>query len=315
MSAAALGVLKMVAIYSIVSAHVDVKEGASGVLAVLKTVYYVFGSMGVGLFFIVTGCGVAARPKKISATFTKLFSFYALPWVLSGCVVYSYLYFRKGAPNLSLVNFLIGNGSYLYFMPVFFLVLLFGVSLRFRVLRIFALVASLAYTVSGQALMSHVISEHLNPLLWIPYVVFGFALDASSRQSRNVFISLEFLLIIIFALWGFLFTKDQFVTQSGLNYQSATLVFLVCSVGGILVSHRKLPLGSSIDEVSKNTLLVYLWHMPLIGALNFASNNYVKPLFLVSPAIVLGCFFLLLKLARRFAPSAWGLRLLGARLQ
>jgi surface polysaccharide O-acyltransferase-like enzyme len=314
-SASSLALLKVVAIYSIVSAHVDISEDALGVFYALKIGYYIVGSMGVGLFFIVVGCGLAARPRGLESTLKKLGSFYVLPWIASGSAVYAYIYFRKPELALTWQDFLIGNGSYLYFMPVFCFFLILGSFLRHKLLRFTALLMSLIYSVSGQNIMPFGINEHLNPLLWIPYLVFGYSLEGGFRNSRETFRSVEFLLIAIFAFFSVFFADDNFVSRGGLNYQSAALIFLVCSFGAIVAYSSPAAHLPSIDRLSENTLFVYLWHMPFIGLLNFIANQYATSLHLISPAIVLLCLMLSLRIAHRLSRGKLILRFAGARSQ
>jgi len=50
---------------------------------------------------------------------------------------------------------------------------------------------------------------------------------------------------------------------------------------------------NKFNIVGEQSLFIYLWHMPLVGILNFIGNNYIEELHYFSVLIVLSFFVLL----------------------
>ena len=78
---------------------------------------------------------------------------------------------RKGDAGISFLSFLIGNGSYLWFVPVF---LLFKFIVRYELKRFFFLL--IALIVFGDYLASEPVkllglNPHLNIFYWLPYLI------------------------------------------------------------------------------------------------------------------------------------------------
>ncbi len=301
--------LKFLAILSVIVAHVDIRVTGQA-WDFIRPIYYWFGSFGVGVFFIILGLNFASRSSYYSlGVVVKRF---VLPWFLSGAIVFLYLVTRKSNFPISMFGFILGNGSYLYFMSVFVFFVFFG---RFflisRLLRQFFLLVSLVYLLLAYPLMPEGVSEYLNILLWYPYVVFGYVFSkggVSSLGKKNT----EFLMITAFAVFGIFFRIFDFSPHSWLNYQNTNLVFFVCFFYYLAFLLR---LQWKVSSISRNTLFVYLWHMPLVGLVNWLGNNFYPYMHFFSPIVVLLFFWVFINYVVYKFPLFFAWSLLGIDLR
>ena len=86
-----ISTIKALAILSVVAAHVDIKVTNSDLFGALQYFYFAFGSLGVGLFFILAGASFSEKVFKASENYQKIKK-YAAPWIISGTAIYIYLY-------------------------------------------------------------------------------------------------------------------------------------------------------------------------------------------------------------------------------
>lgn len=292
-----ISTIKALAILSVVAAHVDIKVTNSDLFGALQYFYFAFGSLGVGLFFILAGASFSEKVFKASENYQKIKK-YAAPWIISGTAIYIYLYIRKGSPFISYFEYLIGNGSYLYFMSMLSIFLLGGSALQGKRTRQLLLIISLIYIMLSKKIMPPGVSEHLNILLWTPYFLFGFVI-AKSKSALETITSPEFLAIILTAALSFVLQETGIIAPSALNYQNPILVFLVCGIFVLLSNSIITPGGDKINIIGRNTLFIYLWHMPFIGIFNYLANNFLIYIHFISPLLVLFLFFLAIVFAIR----------------
>lgn len=304
-----ISAIKALAILSVVAAHVDIKVATSGLFGALQYLYFAFGSLGVGLFFILAGASFSEKVFKISENYQKIKK-YAAPWIISGSAIYIYLYTRKGSLFISYFEYLIGNGSYLYFMTMLSIFLLGGSALQAKLPRQLLLIISLVYIMLGEKIMPPGVSEHLNILLWAPYFLFGFVISKRQR-AIEIIASPEFLAITLTAVLSLVLQEIGIIIPSTLNYQNPILVFLVCGFFILLNNSRIIPSGDKINTIGRNTLFIYLWHMPLIGIFNYLANNFLIYIHFVSPLLVLLLFFLVMVVALRINLNTRLARLIG----
>lgn len=285
-----ISAIKIVAILSVVTAHVDVKVGAGLLIVALKYFYATFGSFGVGLFFILAGEGFLRQGFNFAERCQKIKN-YGAPWIISATVIYIYLYLRKGALPFSYFEYVIGNGSYLYFLSILSIFLLGGPLLHIRFARILLLIISSIYMILGVKIMPHGVGEHLNMLLWIPYFIFGLIV-AKREKVFNIVLSPEFSIIASTAVLNVFLQEIGAITPSRLNYQNPNLVFFVCCLYIFLNNITLMPSFDVVNMIGRNTLFIYLWHMPFIGIINHLANNFFIYIHFISPILVLIFFFL-----------------------
>lgn len=283
-----LNIIKIFAIFSVIVAHIDIHENLIH-FNKIKSFYRILGSLGVGLFFVIIGFNLSKSKFNTHIDCKKTLK-YITPWLLSGTCIYIYLCLRKWPIPISYINFLIGNGSYLYFMTLLNIIFLFGNILHSRFTRLFILLISSIYMIFRIGIMPFGISEHLNILLWIPYICLGFAIGKNGKLSE-LMSSPEFVIITLSAISGFTLQRLDVTNSTSLNYQNPILVFLISTIF-IFFIKINLPINNCyIKTLSRNTLFIYLWHMPLIGLANYLSNNYLSSLHILSPFLVLIFFY------------------------
>lgn len=112
--------LKVFALFSIVSAHCwTIATKTNQINNVFSSILSQIGSIGVGIFFILSGYLFFKNKRSFSAFFLNKIKTVMIPWILVGTTVYFYVFFRKEGVELnSWINFLLGNGSYLYYLTL-----------------------------------------------------------------------------------------------------------------------------------------------------------------------------------------------------
>lgn len=113
-------ILKAFAIFSIVCAHCSsIPEGFSSANMIASSLVSSVGALGVSVFFLLAGYFFGRNKRSFWEFFkNKIFTLF-IPWLFCGIVVYLYVYLRKGGLSVTgLLQWLLGNGSYLYYMTV-----------------------------------------------------------------------------------------------------------------------------------------------------------------------------------------------------
>lgn len=287
MSGISISTLKLLAIFSVVVAHIHVDTGAFPYLSPLNTVYKVLGSFGVGIFFQIAGfnyrggslsegTSILSRAPVIRFE-SRARNVYNLitPWILSASVIYFYLNIRGHTFPGGWIAFFIGAGSYLYFMTIYVGFQFVGkIITTHYVGSVFFLSLSVGYYCWKSIIIAPFGSEHLNILLWAPYFIIGYWMRLCGRQF---YLDKCYLSLIILLIFGVVVGVRAGNLSEGLNYRNIMIPL------GVQVIFIAAQLNSRIsilklDALSRNTLAIYLWHMPLIGFLNWISNQYLPGL-------------------------------------
>lgn len=282
-----ISLIKFLAITSVVFAHIYIRD-ASEVAVYFYKFSYLYGSLGVGLFFVLLGQNLyATHNKKISNIY---FFDIVYPWVISALAIFAYLDYRKTEFSISFLSFFIGNGSYLYFMTVFLIFFIFRDFMKVNFLLYGTFFISMLYHFFWYQFFSPIIAEHLNLLVWYPYVFLGyFYAKSGSCWKAFLFSGVNIFLLIICGFWIFLFTHN-IVHHSSYNYQSILLIYFVILLF-VSVSSIKLSFNSYIDRLGRNTLFVYLWHMPFAGFFSWIGNNFLPFFHYLSAFVILTIFY------------------------
>ena len=267
-------VARAFALISIVCAHIVFSSGTP--YAITK-IYSAIASIGVVCYLF--AAGYYYNPQKY--TFTGLLKNKAttivLPWVFLGTV--SYLYNAILSKNLSIIGYfkwIIGNGSFLYFMTV--LVICFLIFYRTNK---FVLVASIIVNLISLALTATKIidpvinalhiTNYLNVFNWIGIFAVGMLVKKIPaerfywfiRKMRFVFLGLfavAVALVCVFDVWVGYF-----------SYVGIWLELLgTLTILGI--STMKIFENKFVFDLSNLSFTIYLMHMMVIGVFDRLYN-------------------------------------------
>lgn len=288
--------LKFWAVVSIVAAHVYIENDTTLVLNYIKVFLNYFGSIGVGLFFIVAGFLWGKKGVNINKSIDRL----VLPWLISGSCIFFYVYIRKADLSFDIFNsyfsYILGQGSYLYYMTVYFA---FMLSIRIWGNKYSILIFSLSSFVyyAFQVPVFHIylgLHEHLNPLLWFPYIYLGMYIESilsfiKRFNKHAVMIFMVVALLIFYQLF-------EYETSNHIGYLSMFRVFFTfCCFLFLSYLNSNVNFSDSFNLLGKQSLFIYLWHMPFVGILNFVANQYFEILHLFTVPFVLLFFMLLIR--------------------
>ena len=124
--------IRAFAVLMIVAAHCNkLPDNSTEIVSIIESAASSFSSFGVWLFFCLGGYLFAYEKRTAEQILMRKAETLILPWAFTGTMVYLYTYFRHGGLSvISYFAFLIGYGSYLWYMTVFVILLLVYTGLR-----------------------------------------------------------------------------------------------------------------------------------------------------------------------------------------
>lgn len=316
--------IKALAMLSVICAHCNnVASDASKMNVYAHYFLNIIGTIGVGIFFCVSGylfvkctnkqCGL--KEFLIKKAFRLL-----LPWLLCGTLVYFYVVLRKGGMSFeSWAEFLMGKGSYLYFVPVLFVLYIIGY-----------FIYNSPYFLGGAivlSIFSNILTELeilptefavMNVLNWLCYFAIGIVIAKRSFFAFKCFgyIALFFsvLTVIILTLRNYWLT---YWTPGYIVFEVVAGVGL-CMLADLIVMSRCKRLITVMCKVGGATMAIYLLHMPIAGIVaNLCGRFDLWFLTLLRPLIVLcitGCGLWIYKMiVEKMLKKGWLLTMVGLR--
>lgn len=298
----ALNYIKGLATISVISAHCNTVFSepnvfTNGCSLLLQNI----GTFGVICFMVISGMLFHYRKGQMTTFFTKRLVKIVVPWIISATCVWLYVYLRNPPLTLgSWFNFLVGNGSYLYYLTI-----LIGFYVLFTVLPFMrtnvAWCVCEGITVISVLFFPYIgeLSPYLNPLNWIGYFAFGMQI----MHYRDNLISTMNRMVkwrgAVYALCVLLLAVQLWHGNGGSYWKGFNTV--VCWTGAASVSLLGIGLSKAarvwparvLERAGEESLFIYLWHMPFAGiAANLGSKGMLSYFCLVRPfavfAVVLG---------------------------
>lgn len=289
-----ISVIKAFAILTIICAHCStVASTASAPVQFASYLLQSAGCIGVPIFLGISGWLFASKTYTFKTLVVKKASSLILPWFVIGTFVYLYVALRKGGDIYSYFAFLLGIGSYLYYMSVLMsLFLVFWLLHRHAVFLTVLCILSLCSIV----LSSLSTAAYCNPLNWILYFGIGFFLKQSGHTEKIlsfctrfylVFLSLALAVICLFAFFRY-----------PMNYWSHCYFLLLLPwVLAISGCARKWSENRILQTLGSYSFAIYLLHMPVAGiTVHFTQAFHSVAVVLLRPFFILCCTFILLRL-------------------
>lgn len=269
-------IARAIALLSIVSAHICFTRNT---VEYLSLFYKMIGSIGVIVYLIISG--YYYHPQHYSSFWKMLLSklrTIGIAWFALGTFGYTYKsVISREFSIISFFKFIIGNGSYLYFMSIIFLCFI----IFYKIKSIKVYLTFLGLTITSLLLTSfgktdsiinllH-ITNYLNIFNWIGFFSIGKIMQNAGAdllweklaRHRNVIIG---LFIVTFILLFYFKIPTGYFSAIGFIYEliGAAAVFALSSFEVLDVS--------LLRKVSDYSFAVYLIHFQIIGMFDFVYN-------------------------------------------
>ncbi|ALV21072.1 acyltransferase family protein [Carnobacterium antarcticum] len=314
--------LKGLAIISIVSAHcATVFRDTNQLNVQFSWILEQIGSVGVGIFFIISGYLFYRNKYTIKTYFKRKVNTILIPWIVTGTVVYLYIVLRKGGIEFGgWVDFILGNGSYLYYLTllVFFYLLFFYTSKNNAFVISTIAVSCLSILITATGFIDG-INNFLNPLNFIGYFSVGLIIASNNSLMKLGYRCSKYKFFLLFMYVALLIFIKLFDITSG-YWGYATLILqpiaisLVFGLATMKFMNTKVFLNIGLESFS-----IYLLHMPVAGLVTSIFNRYdlwaltlARPLIIVG--ITLSCIFLYKYIGSKFKVDTYSNLIIGTRL-
>lgn len=280
--------LKFLAIFSVVCAHTAPTVSDNIISKKIGILFNDFGCVGVGIFLAISGYFYYNNNKKIKVFLNEKINTIFIPWLFVGTLVYILVfYFQNTLSFLNYIKFLVGYGSYLYFLTILILLYIIYSKLKDNIcfLNITTILSLMSITIT--TILGYNSFSYLNVFNWMIYFNIGIyikkynLMETLNKITKKYFILIIFIntltniLIIIYDI------NIGYWTNNGLIYSLITSFFFISILE--IIKENKL-----VNFIGKNTMPIYLIHMPIAGILVRIANILNSTLFdILKPIITL----------------------------
>ncbi|MCD7791354.1 MAG: acyltransferase [Bacteroides thetaiotaomicron] len=292
---------KGLAILSVICAHCNAVLDTSTRFADACSIFLQqIGTLGVICFFVISGYLFHYDKIKTKKFWLNKIKQIFIPWIISGTVVYLYVYLRK--PPMSFYgwcNFLLGNGSYLYYLSI--LILLYAIfwfipCFRYTSVQIACIAVSLVSIIWFPDLLGS--TSYVNPFNWIGYFSVGMLLQQKKdflKHSDMKWRICRWCIYIVTLFYIILLTASNVEGTyfGGLHIVGCILGGMSLLLLGQEISKKDNRIHKVLMLAGKNSLFFYLWHMPVAGIVArimnygfFVNFVFVRPLIVFSAVYV-----------------------------
>lgn len=260
----ALYFVKVMAILASVAAHVSIMDLSTPVNAFFTRMWDMVSCISVGGFLIIGGI-LYTRPPGDSRSFWKRkATTMILPWLFCGLLTYGYRAIYEESSLLGLAYWLIGKGTWLYYVTIHLLMLLLFKPIRENVPALWACVAvtavQLVLKTKGGGVPSPFDSDYLNPLHWIGFFALGVLLRRQGLRLSKWFLGLCAVVlavtsVIVYRRW--IYNYFHILNAAF----SVSAFFMLFALGRRLAGSR---LCGLVREIGASTYCIYLLHMTIV---------------------------------------------------
>lgn len=312
-----LYILKAIAIVSAITAHAPYTalDNAVGHYLIAR-----FARMGVFTFFLISG--YFHKKTHFPVLVKKTFRGLVVPWLFLGTVLF-FLRLRSGEPVdvISYINYIIGNGSTLYFCTVLVLLrLIFSLCPSSRkgktifctvwiVLNILSLFVTAGGILPSDAESGLNFYEYLNPYLnvcnWAGIFALGMTiaeydmLNKISATGWMVKSGVVVFSVVIIAVGAF---ENSYSYWSYMGVYTELAFFLIFYLLLEYINGKRI--RNTLAVIGQNTLPLFLLHYPILALLfklDWVRSNVLCMILgpLACVAVLMLGFFLVYRLASR----------------
>lgn len=280
--------IKALCILSAICAHTSGVVNGETLAIPMGCLLGSLGSIGVPIFFLCSGMLFTQKQENVASFLKKKVQGLVVPWIFVGSLVWFYVVLRKGGASVwTWLNFILGNGSYLYYMSmllVCYLVFL-GAFRNYKVVFLGAI--SGAWLLFESFGVVHTPNPYINPLNWLIYFAVGVLItqyncfDKLLRGAKKIGAVASVVWILFLSVTTYLNITIDYWHKAYLLFEGLSFVtVLYCATGlkNILW----------IAEIGRQSFAIYLLHMPVAGLVNFLFVRWnVENALVFKPIIVL----------------------------
>lgn len=280
--------IKFFAIISVICAHIAPTSNNNIFSSKLSLLFDNFGCVGVGIFLIISGYFFYNNTKGLKEFLKGKIKTIFIPWLFVGTLVYLFVFGFKGTISfVEYIKFIFGYGSYLYFLSVLILLYLIYYKLKkniyfLNITTILSIISIILTTIFGYYSFSY-----LNILNWMIYFNIGIYIRKYNLDKMIIKYVHKFKIpIILINIFVFIFVIRYDVnigywSNNGVIYSLLTTILFINIVD-------KLENNKLVKYIGKNTMPIYLIHMPIAGVIVRISNLFGNPLIdLLKPTMTL----------------------------
>lgn len=298
--------LRGLAIISVFCAHCNIQVDGR-FIPYIKSILSNAGSIGVGLFFLISGFFFSTYQVSIVDFLKKTVTKFIIPWVVASTCVWLYIVLRKGGISIQgWAAYILGYQSIYYYMTDLLIIqLIFYILEKLKIadtlpITILFIIINVTFIVFESYKIQLFPTPYLDFLCFIGYFAVG---KYMQRHSDFIFNQIEHLstnkvsiLIVLVSVFLIFSTAEFTYFKNGL-----TMVFeliFILSAAIIAVNSNSLIL----KEAGKNSLFIYLWHLPLAGIIsNIGSKNIITAYTgVLWPLILLCIMILMINIIKKF---------------
>lgn len=302
---------KGIAIFSVVFAHCHNNISMSLVEEILNQITINIGTIGVPIFFVCSGYLFHKKPfllfwqKKVPMIEA---------WIFTGSLVWGYEVVRKGLDYANYVEWLLGIGTYLWYMPTLFLIWFIFELINEKYLIHATCVFLFIYisVIEILEVKKFDVPFLRNVICFIPFFAIGYLIQKKKDILRKIIEKCSIWVPLIILVGGIVYNQNKLIYGCRMFLLIAlSIIFLIYRVFNSLKKDGKLSRG--LMQLGENSYAIYLLHMPLAGAATniFSRFSISRMLVLFYPIAVCLTVNYFCELAKKRIRYKWILRLVG----
>lgn len=260
----ALYFVKVIAILTSVAAHVSIIDRSTPVIEFFTRVWDMASCLSVPCFLIVGGILYSRKEGDGRRFWSRKLQSVVLPWLFCGLLTYGYRAIFEGGSIVGLIRWLVGHGSWLYYVTIYLILMFVFKPIRNNVPVLWACVAvttvQMILKAKGSGLPSPLDNDYLNPVHWIGFFALGILLRRQGLRLNKVFLAACFVVFAVTAvrvyrrwLYDYFHIVNAIYTVSG---------FFVLLTIGRQITGTKLCRG--IRAIGTSTYCIYLLHILIV---------------------------------------------------
>lgn len=311
---------RIYALISVVCAHLPFAD------SVIGTLFERFGTVGVIVFFIISGYYYnPGKFQNIKDLIVKKFKSVCVPWLVLGSFVWLYnvILSSKFRSITGYIKWILGNGTFLYYVPMLLLCFALLYRASVKTLKIFVMVNVISVVLTASGILASLIelfhiTNYINIFNWIGFFALGMLLREFDETTLIRFLLKArwivtpcFCLVLIIAVF-LKSTNFTYFSYLGIPFE------LLGALTVFSVSTMPLVKWAFFSRLSDCSYAIYLTHMVFVGLLDSLLN---KSLFsqIVSPVIIILAVYMLLMVGlfvfNRTKLSKWYCLVTGIRIK
>lgn len=290
----ALYFVKAMAIFATVAAHVSLIDTTTALYGYVTRFWDMFSCISVGNFLIAAGILYTRAPGDTGAFWKRKWHSMIIPWLFCGSLTYAYgALCGQPCRLLGYGYWLLGNGSWLYYVTLHLLMLALFKPFWQCVPLLLGCVAFNSFQLVFHFVPAPFGNDYLNPANWVGFFALGILLRRQGlRFSRGFVAGAAAVLLVSACIVYHRWIYSYFHILNALYSVSA--FFVLFALGKKLAGTR---LGKPIRRIGSDTYCIYLLHMfVLLPIFRHLPLPGLKTL--LSPVLGMAIMLLLIRLGK-----------------